>query len=374
MPLNSLSPFFKYWRTHVVVDRQVVDAVVAPRHEGPSPDLRAALKQWPGTYYWEGSPGARRLVLIRILKAAPPERWFLHLGLFVLTFLTMWVVGSMLMSLLVRFLLLGSLDLTAELDAIRNWTAASKPALGFAFALMGILLTHEMGHYITARRYLINTSLPYFLPAPPAINFIGTFGAFIRLRSPIVDRRQLFDVGAAGPWAGVVVAMAVLIVGLQSSQPVTNVVGESHQFVYLFNTPWFLGDSILMDVLRRAILGDVVVALHPLAVAGWVGVFVTMLNLLPLGQLDGGHIVYALAGKRQATVARLMWYGLLVLGLQFPGWWIWAALILILGRGRISHPSVLDPATQVPRSRWPLGLATAVLFIISFSVDPFPSV
>ncbi len=98
-----------------------------------------------------------------------------------------------------------------------------------------------------------------------------------------------------------------------------------------------------------------------------------MLNLLPLGQLDGGHIVYALVGKHQTTIGRLMWYGLIFLGFQFWGWWIWAALILILGRGRIAHPSVLDPHRPIPASRWPAGLATALLFVVTFTADPLPT-
>jgi membrane-associated protease RseP (regulator of RpoE activity) len=111
-----------------------------------------------------------------------------------------------------------------------------------------------------------------------------------------------------------------------------------------------------------------------MALAGWFGLFVTTLNLLPLGQLDGGHIVYALVGRHQATIGKLMWYALVILGFQFWGWWIWAALILMLGRGRLAHPSVLDPYRPIPMSRWPLGLATAVLFIVTFTVDPLPSI
>jgi membrane-associated protease RseP (regulator of RpoE activity) len=247
------------------------------------------------------------------------------------------------------------------------------PGFGFAAALMGILLIHEMGHFVAAKRYHINTSPPYFLPAPPQLNFIGTFGAFIRLRSPIVDRRQLLDVGAAGPWAGVVIAVVLLVVGLLNSQVLAGSPGPTQQLIYVGPQPFYLGDSILMDVARNWFVGEGTVILHPLALAGWFGVFVTMLNLLPLGQLDGGHIVYALVGRHQAKVARLMWYALIILGFQFWGWWLWAALIMILGRGRITHPSVLEPHRPIPTSRWPVGFATAILFVLTFTADPLPT-
>ena len=113
--------------------------------------------------------------------------------------------------------------------------------------------------------------------------------------------------------------------------------------------------------------------LHPLALAGWFGLFVTMLNLLPLGQLDGGHVVYGLVGRHQTKIGMLMWYSLIPLGFAFKGWWIWAALILLLGRGRISHPAVVDSHRPVPRSRWLVGLATAAVFVTTFTADPFPS-
>ena len=374
MSLKQLIPFFRYWRTSTALDQEVVDAVVSDDHHAPSPEFQRALDDWPGTYYWSPREGPNRLVLIRALSAPPRERWWLHAFLFLLTFATVWMAGAWLMVPSLRFSFPSSPDLSVLWESVRDWIAASTPGLDFAVALMGILLAHEMGHYLIARRYGINASPPYFLPAPPQLNFIGTFGAFIRLRSPIVDRRQLLDVGAGGPWAGLIVALAVLVVGLLQSDVLMATQGETRQLIYVGRIPFYLGDSLLMSAARNLLVGDGTVVLHPLALAGWFGIFVTMLNLLPLGQLDGGHIVYALVGRHQAKIGKLMWYGLLILGFQFWGWWIWAGLILLIGRGRIAHPSVLDPHRPIPISRWPVGLATGVLFVLTFTVDPLPSI
>ena len=374
MPLKQLTPFFSFWRVVTALDREVVDAVVAPEYSKNTPKLQEALRAWPGTYYWSRPEGPNRVVLIRALTPPPAERWGIHVGLFLATFATVWGAGAILMVPSLTFGLADSPNLAALWQATKDWISASTPGLGFATALMGILLAHEMGHYVVARRYHISASLPYFLPAPPQLNFIGTFGAFIRLRSPIVDRRQLMDVGAAGPWVGVVVAVAVLIVGLLNSQVLVGVQGATKQMIYVANTPFYLGDSLLMSAARSWFVGEGTVQLHPIALAGWFGIFVTMLNLLPLGQLDGGHIVYALVGKHQAIIGRFMWYGIVILGFQFWGWWIWAALILLLGRGRIAHPSVLEPHRPLPASRWPAGVATAILFAVTFTADPLPTV
>jgi Zn-dependent protease len=372
VPLKAITPYFRYWRTIVALDREVVDAVVSPAHQGPSPELQSALEEWPGKHYWSYREGPNRLVLIRSLRPPPRERWWLHIVLFLVTFATVWMAGSVLVSPPANLAIPLSLDLREAWADIQAWISLAAPGLIFAAALMGTLLAHELGHYFVAQRYGVNASPPYFLPAPPWLNFIGTFGAFIRLRSPIVDRRQLLDVGAAGPWAGFVVAAVVLVIGLLRSEVLEGVEGVSQQLVYWGQRKVYLGDSILLRVVRESLLGEGTFVLHPLALAGWVGLLVTMLNLLPLGQLDGGHILYSLIGRHQGKVGLLMLYGLVVLGFvyKFYGWWIWAALILLLGRGRISHPSVLDPCRPIPASRWPTGLATAVLFVVTFTPDP----
>jgi membrane-associated protease RseP (regulator of RpoE activity) len=246
------------------------------------------------------------------------------------------------------------------------------PALDFALGVMAILLVHEAGHYFVARYYKINASPPYFLPAPWPVAFVGTFGAFIRLRSPIVDRRQLLDIGAAGPWAGFIVAVMTLAVGLGQSS-IAPVEGATEQFIVVGNDfRLFLGNSALMSGMRELFLGEGTVQLSPLAFAGWVGILVTMLNLLPLGQLDGGHVVYALFGEKQRVIGTAVWLSLFALGF-LPNqwwWWVWAVLILLLGRGRLGHPQVLDRHRTLPKSRRPLGWATALLFLITFTPVP----
>ena len=372
--MTSLSKYLVAWRTTVLRDREVVDAQVQPAHQGPSPELLEALKQWPGLYYWAEGDAPGRLVLIRPLGPAPRERWWLHILLFLTTFITVLVAGAAMSGArLAPFPDLFPPDLRHGLGQLVAWARSLGPGVAFASALMAILLCHEAGHYVVARRYAINASPPYFLPAPvpPTWLLIGTLGAFIRVRSPIVDRRQLIDVGAAGPWAGLVVAFAFLLIGLAHSVP-TDLLGPSQQAVLVAGRPLFLGNSMLLWLARRFTAGGGTLLLDPLAFAGWIGLFVTMLNLLPLGQLDGGHVVYSMAGKRQAWVARVMWYVLLLLGVRWKGWWVWAFITLLLGGGRVMHPSVLDPYRPLPPNRRLLGWATLALFVLTFIPVPFP--
>ena len=371
--VKELVPYFSWWRTTVVRDREIVDAVVATEHRA-STEFREALDRWKGRWYWVDEDGDGRIMLIRILKPAKRERWVLHFALFAVTFITVFYGGALLNDVLVPF------PFTADRlqeglrylgDALSGSTELAA-ARDFAIGLMAILLAHETGHYVVAKYYKINVSPPYFLPAPWPVNFVGTFGAFIRLRSPIVDRRQLLDVGAAGPWAGFVVAVLTLIIGLQHSS-VTTVQGATEQFIVIgADLRLFLGNSALLVGLREYLIGEGTVHLSPLAFAGWVGVLVTMLNLLPLGQLDGGHVVYALFGEKQRVIGTVVWLSLFGLGF-LPGqwwWWIWAILILLLGRGKLGHPQVLDRHRKLPRSRRPLGWATALLFFATFTPVP----
>lgn len=370
--MESLERFFVFWRTTLARDREIVDAVVQPQHRAPSPELKEALRRWPGLHYWEESESGRRLVLIRRLVHSSSERWWLHLGLFAATFLTVWMGGALLAGveagLTPQFTGVQGTQLLAGLKA---WLRALQPGLDFALGLMGILLAHEMGHYWAARWYRIGVSPPYFLPAPPTWNFVGTFGAFIRLRSPVLDRRQLLDVGAAGPWAGFLVSLAVLAVGLRWSQPVDSTGDLAPQLVVVQGTSLYLGDSIVMWAARNLLVGPGTVLLHPVALAGWLGLFVTMLNLLPLGQLDGGHVLYGLVRGVQRRVGSAVWLTLLVLGFWFWGWWVWAGLTLLVGRGRLAHPSVLDGNRPVPSSRRVVGWATMLLFCGTFTPVPF---
>lgn len=368
--LPALEPYLSYWRTTVSRDREIVEAVVRPEHRGPSDGLARALREWPGVHYWASGADAGRLVLVRALAAPVKERWWLHALLFAVTFLTVQLAGTLLLGGAHYTLPSLAGDWPAPLRSVVAWLRESTAGVPFAMSLMAILLTHEMGHYLTARRYDINASPPYFLPAPIEINFIGTFGAFLRLRSPVVDRRQLMDVGAAGPWAGFFVATVLLVVGLRYSYLVPPGEYGFPMVIELGHTNVFFGDSILTWALRQLLLGEGTAVLHPLAIAGCVGMLVTALNLLPLGQLDGGHILYALLGNRQRYAGLATLIALLVLGNWYKWWWLWAALVLIVGGGRLAHPRVLEPLRPLPPSRVPLGWASILLFALTFAPVP----
>jgi len=370
--MENLTTFLSVWRTITMADREYVEAVVLPEHSEPSPELRQALKEWPGAHYWADGADSARLVLIKKTKPAQRERWLLHLGLFALSFLTVWMSGTLLAGLVSVPQVPLLRDPLTAFRVLSDWVQQLGPgvALVFAITLMGILLAHELGHYIAAIRYKINTSLPYFLPAPPWYFFIGTFGAFMRLRSPVIDRRQLLDVGAAGPWFGFVVAIAAFAAGLSMSEVIPET-GATQQVILFGDFRFYLGDAMITAWLREMIVGEGTVMLHPLAQAGWVGILVTALNLMPFGQFDGGHVVYALVGNLQGLVGAVMLVLLVYLGFDFWFWWAWAGFILVVSGGRISHPPVMEHKRPLPRNRRPLGLATIVLFAVTFMRVPF---
>jgi len=233
-------------------------------------------------------------------------------------------------------------------------------SLLYAVVLMAILLAHEMGHYLMCRRYGLSATLPFFIPAP---TLIGTLGAFIKIRSPIMRKHRLFDVGAAGPLAGFILALPALIIGLALSKIVPSIPREE---ALIFGEPLLLRFASLF-LLKGAGPGlDVV--LHPVAFAGWVGVLVTSLNLLPLGQLDGGHIAYAVFGPKIRTISKIVLGALFVMGLIFwVGWLIWFFLLLIMG---LKHPRVWDEEGPLGRRRTIIAAVIAVIFILSFIPAP----
>jgi membrane-associated protease RseP (regulator of RpoE activity) len=233
----------------------------------------------------------------------------------------------------------------------------------FAFTLLAILGVHEFGHYFTARRYRASVSLPYFIPAPPPFIF-GTLGAIIRMRSPARDRNALFDIAAAGPLAGLVVAIPALIIGLEWSTVARVPAGDYLVF----------GDSLLMSFLVYLRFGPIPegwdVFVHPVALAGWVGLFVTALNLFPVGQLDGGRIAYALFGRHHRTVGLATFAALLVLGVVTGAvnWVVWAALLLFLIG--FQHTPPLDDVTPLTPSRRAVGVFCLVLLVLL--IPPVP--
>jgi membrane-associated protease RseP (regulator of RpoE activity) len=189
----------------------------------------------------------------------------------------------------------------------------------------------------------------------------------------MLHRRMLMDVGAAGPLAGLVLALPVAAVGIALSRPAVLLPGLPGRNLFPFlGIPLQLGDSLLWMALRAVFApGAEVLILHPMAVAGWVGLFFTAMNLLPVAQLDGGHIVYALFGaRRQLAVATLFFASLLALGWWWPGWWFWAVLVLLIGRGRLSHPPVLDPRLPLTSGQRVAGWVCVVFFVLAFVPVP----
>lgn len=282
-----------------------------------------------------------------------------HVALFVLTLLTTTMAGADMAGAFV--------SLAHPFATLGNLAAG----LSFSIPLMAILLAHEMGHYVLARHHKVDVSAPYFIPAPfPSFFFIGTFGAFIRMRAPARTRRVMFDIGAAGPWAGVALAIPAVIIGLKLSEVAPlSAQGGGLQ----------LGNSIIFYGLSYAVLGvdpnSVNINLHPIAFAGWIGLLVTTLNLLPVGQLDGGHVVYALFGRWHRTISRLFIIACvlmvvvpLVLGSTYWGGWLfWVVILMFLGLG---HPATVDANTPLEPKRRAMAWATVALFVLTFSPVP----
>ncbi len=230
----------------------------------------------------------------------------------------------------------------------------------FSFALMGILVAHELGHYLMAKKHGLNVTLPYFIPAP---SFIGTFGAFIRIRSAVRDRRMLLDVGAAGPLVGTLVSIPFLILGLWLSE-VRIVQGEMGAN---------LGSSLFLSFLSWAVIGPLPegydVVLHPVGFAGWIGLLVTSLNLLPIGQLDGGHVGYALWGEKQNKISIIVFITILAIGIfGWQGWLLWALLLALMG---FRHPPLVEGWAPLDRRRIIIGWLALAVFILTFTPVPF---
>ncbi len=280
-----------------------------------------------------------------LVSPLAPERVRTNVVLFVLTCLSTLLAGAL---------------MARNFDWSLSWLASGAP---FAVTLLAILGTHEFGHYFTARHYKASVSLPYFIPAPPPFLF-GTLGAIIRMRSPARDRNSLFDIAAAGPLSGLAVALPAILVGLAWSRLAPIPPGEHLSF----------GDSLMMRLLVRLEFGAVPpgwdVFIHPVALAGWVGLFVTALNLFPVGQLDGGRIAYALFGDRHRLVGRLTFVALIVMAAatSSANWLVWAALIFFLVGFHHSPP--IDDVTPLSAGRRLVGILCLVLLVLL--IPPIP--
>ncbi len=280
-----------------------------------------------------------------------------------------------------------------------EWLAGG---LGFAGTLLGILLTHEMGHYVFARIHRVDPSLPYVIPAPgwiPGLGTVmfGTFGAVIRMRSPIATRDALVDIGAAGPIAGAIVALPLLVLGTSLSHfaPSETAAASAWQghnsLVAILERVWAthhgaaeplgvtmsFGDSLLTKAAARWVLGPTPpgqdVFIHPIAVAAWFGLLVTCLNLFPIGQLDGGHVTYALFGRHHRALGRAVGVTLLLLGIFTCVSWLvwWFVATRFVG---YDHPEVRDPGGPLSPLRLAVCAVALLLFVVTFVPVPMDMV
>jgi membrane-associated protease RseP (regulator of RpoE activity) len=325
------------FRGRLLVEPEAAMSILSPRIEpyGYVPMIR--------------SP--EEITLIRLHRppaSAAWKGWPLNLALFLATLLTTLFVGAL-------------------MNGAQSFSDPRTLLLGvpFSASLLLILGFHELGHYLTARAYGVQVSLPYFVPLP--LPPMGTMGAIIRMRSPIPNRKTLFDIGIAGPLAGLVFAIPILAIGLRLS----TVRATSDLAMREGVLP--LGTSLALEFLQWLVKGRIAdgydILLHPMALAGWLGFFVTALNLMPLSQLDGGHIAYAVVGRGHRKIVWLFLGALVVLFIvsRWQGWLVWVALAIGLG---LRHPPPLDDLTPLdPRRR---VLAVVALVLLVLLITPFP--
>jgi len=233
--------------------------------------------------------------------------------------------------------------------------------LQLVVAAMGIMLSHEMGHYLACRYYKVDATLPHFLPAP-IISLVGTFGAFIRIRGPIPDRKALFDIGVAGPLAGFVVCLPFLYLGAHELE-----IGKSTPNALMFNEPLILHWMFSWFAPPLTLGPGEVAVIGPYGLAAWFGLLLTALNLMPVGQLDGGHAVYALMRERAALISRIASWLCLALLYFGPSYLIWWVLLRLLAR---PHPPTIDDEQPVGRARAAIGILCVAVFVLCFRPDP----
>jgi membrane-associated protease RseP (regulator of RpoE activity) len=341
--------------------------------------LAESMKPFGITPLFRTDRGQQIIYLVPEKADPKPTRVRVNVILFVLTVLSVLFVGGQPQ---------GSFpsDLTGQINFVIAWLLSGWP---YALSLMSILLAHEFGHYLMSRRHKTRATLPYFIPLP--VPPLGTMGAAILMQGTPKNKRVLFDIGVAGPLAGMVVAIPVLLLGLSLShldviRPIGGAIEmEGNSLLYLLAKYAVFGHWLpaptdfgaagglaywvkYFFTGQPAPVGALDVFVDPVAFAGWAGLLVTALNLIPAGTLDGGHLVYSIFGDRAAKAFPMILLGLGVLGLAWNGWWIWAILLLWLGR---VHAEPLDQITSLDRRRLVVAAITILIFFLTFSPVPF---
>lgn len=351
--------------------------------EGAYDQLTEALKPMGLMPLFRQEDGEQHILIIDQLPEPKIGPVWVNILLFVLTIVSVMFTGAQ----------FGEMDVNAlsvsSLSGILRFVLQGWP---FAVSLVGILLAHELGHYLVGRSRGVKVTLPYFIPFP--FSAFGTMGAFISMKEIPKNKKHMLDIGIAGPLIGLLVTIPVLMIGLSLSTvgPFTAEMPEGHiQFLEGNSLTYMLAKYITFGELlpkpvsygdtapflywvryfftgRPLPLGGLDVQIHPVAWAGWIGLFVTAINLIPAGQLDGGHILYVLLGKKNAKKIFLVILGTLaVLGLAWQGWWLWAALIFFVGQ---HHAEPLDQITPVDQKHKILGVIALVVFILTFIPVP----
>jgi membrane-associated protease RseP (regulator of RpoE activity) len=311
--------------------------------------------------------------LPRPSRRRPRERYWLHVLLLLATCFTTLVVGARMefnfLHDLPRFTYQGEWLPFFPLGWVMAQPARLLLGIPFSATLLFILLAHEMGHYLFCRYYRVSATLPFFIPAP---TLIGTLGAVIRIRAPIRSRAALFDIGIAGPIAGFMVAIGALAVAMSLSKPLAPGVGPSD--VQLgFPVIFYLMHDVLRGMAPHQAIAALPLArvyLHPTAVAAWVGMFATALNLLPSSQLDGGHMVYALAPRAHRIISWITVIVLVYLGSMYVGWRVWAGLLVVMNVMTFRQRQAPE-YPLLPPSRWPLAVLAVIMLALTFTISPF---
>ena len=346
--------------------------------------LAEAVKPLGLTPIFRMDENRHSVMLIAGVTKPAPSNPRVNLIFFILTLLSVWFTGGIMN---VDSLSGNWMENLLQL-AITGWP--------FAVSMLSILAAHEFGHYLAGRHHGVQVSLPYFIPLPFPLSPFGTMGAFINMKEVPKNRRILLDIGIAGPLAGLVVAIPVLLLGLSLSSlttlPATPAPGnlgqiqlEGNSILYLLAKYTVFGRLLPEPVsygglspiaywLRYFITGQPLpyggldVSLHPVAWAGWAGLLITGLNLIPAGQLDGGHILYTLFGQKNARrILPFILIALMGLGFFWSGWWLWAALIFLLGR---VYAEPLDTITRLDGPRKNLAILALVVFLLVFTPIP----
>jgi membrane-associated protease RseP (regulator of RpoE activity) len=276
-------------------------------------------------------------------------RWGRNLLLFLLTAASVFLIGG-----------LSALEVPGR-GTLLAFDVAGGARL--AIGLLSILVAHEMGHYLAARRYGVDVTLPFFIPFPvPGMSLVGTLGAFIRIRGPIPNRRALFDIGVAGPLAGFLVCLPVLWLGI--AEAALHPLRPDSEGL-------FLGEPLLFrwvtELVHGPVAADQTLVMGPLGLAAWFGLLVTALNLMPIGQLDGGHVTYALLRGRAHAISRVASWICVALIYFGPSWILWAILVRVLGR---HHPPTLDDSEPAGGARVLVGVLALLVFVLCFVPDP----